>query len=113
MHRKSIHDEAIAKAVAIMKTHPPMRLVTMAAMIGVERKRMSGILALCRTRKVPGFRKIHQQRAIYFYTIGEDKVLAQTEMVGKVRAPKVHAPVDLYRGWYNPLTGLTGSRLGV
>ena len=111
MLRKSKHDEAVNQVVALMMANPPMRVCTMAERLGFKNKHVSGLLALCRTRKVPGFRKIHQRQQrkdIFFYTIGEDKALVVVETPQIVRAP-----ADLYRGWFNPVTGVSGSKLGV
>lgn len=108
MHRKSVHDDALNRVIALMTVSQPMRMVTLAQHLGFEGNKMSNLLALCRTRKVPGFIKIHQAKGAYFYTIGEGKSLAPI-----VKPKIVHMPADLYRGWRNPATGVTGARLGV
>lgn len=105
----SAYEVPIAAIIELLTTSPhPMTAGDIARHVGVPHKNMSHLLATIKYRQTPGFRRLHTGKAKRFYTIGDDKRLPSIE-------PKivVKEPADLYRGWYNPATGLTGSQLGV
>jgi hypothetical protein len=106
--RGSSFEVEFTSMLGYLAAHPePVTARDIVQQLGLEMKRVTMLLAKARYHATPGFTGMRHKR-MHYYTIG-DKRLPGTA------APKlvVHAPQDLYRGWYNPATGLTGSRLGV
>ena len=110
MSKGSQHEAEFVGVVKLLSSEgQPISAQDICARTGYDRGVVYQVLVLCRTRRVA-----------HFITINVGPGRAGHYLIGAVDRPRgepapqrFHFVEDLHRGWYNPLTGITGARLGV
>lgn len=91
----------------------PLRSYMIAEQLGTPSRTVCAVLNALRRNEVKGFEHFEQRKidGIMWYVIGSEKFGGPHA----VKASKIEIilPQDIVRGWFNPKTGIAGSKLGV
>ncbi len=107
---KSYYKDHEDRILRVLELSPePMRCKDVAAIAGIPPRITAGILSNVWAKKMDNFFRI-TVGVVNLYALGEEKIPEKKR--GKKTRVRIDL-VDLYRGWFNPKTGITGSKLGV
>jgi hypothetical protein len=100
-----------AEVVKILtESKTAMRSRTVAEQVHTTSRIACSILIDIKQTKIPGFAS-REIDGVMWYAIGRGKLPKEKKM--KKENFNLVMPVDGFRGWFNPRTGITGSKLGV
>jgi|ERR1700731_2946013 len=99
----------------LLEADEPLRSCDIAVRCGAHSREVcTSVAAIMRgATKIGG--KLERTKVdgkMWYWVIRDENVPAK---IAKIRAPKhkIELPENIGRGWFNPLTGATGSKLGV